>query len=158
MKKVIAIVGVVMFAVAIMAQSPVYRPKAITLAAGVTNVSDYIPITDNGSESYRKIDHVVAIHTSGPGTGTVAFADFDLGATRDIYTTGELITSAYEFNWPKYAYIAGSIVNVVTGNVIAAASNTQTNYQPYSVRMLKVTVSQPSSPLVNVYNVSAYAE
>lgn len=158
MKKVMCIVGAVMIAACLMAQSPVYRTKTITLAAGVTNVSDYIPITDNGSESYREINRVVAVHTSGPGTGTVSFAASDLGATYPISTTGDLITLAEAFDWPKYAYVSGQTVNLVTGDVFVVKTDISTNYQPYAVRVLKVTVTQPSSPLVNVYNVGAYAK
>lgn len=158
MKKLMTIVGMVMVAVCIMAQSPVYRNDTITLAAGVTNQSVLIPITDNGVETYREVDRVVAIHTSGPGTGVVAFAAIDVGATYQISTTGNLITLAEAFDWPKYAYVSGQTVNLVTGNVFVVKTNLSTNYQPYSVRVLKVTVSQPSSPLVNVYKVGAYAK
>lgn len=158
MKKVMTIVGAVMIAVCIMAQSPVYRTKTLTLAAGVTNVSDYIPIADVGVGSYREIDRVVAVHTSGPGTGTVSFAASDIGTSYTLYTTGNLITLAEAFDWPKFAYVSGQTVNLVTGNVFVVKTNVSTNYQPYSVRMLKVTVSQPSSPLQNVYDVSVFAK
>ena len=157
MKKVMTIMGAVMIAVCIMAQEPVYRSETITLEAGVTNQSVIIPITDNGFEAYREINRLVAIHTSGPGTGVVAFASIDVGATYPISTTGSLITLAEAFDWPKYAYVSGQTVNLVTGNVFVVKTNLSTNYQPYAVRILNVTVSQPSSPLVNVYKVGVYA-
>lgn len=142
MKKVIAIVGMIMFAVCLMAQRPVYRYETITLAAGVTNRSVNIPISDEGVDSYREIDRLVVNHTSGNGTGVVTFAAMDIGTTYTLYTASDLTNGATAFDWPKYSYVVA----------------TTTNKQAYAVNMMKVTVTQPTFALPNVYRVSVYAK
>lgn len=142
MKKLMTIVGMVMVAVCIMAQSPVYRYETVTLGAAVTNQSVMVSISDKGADSYREIDRVVVNHVSGSGTGVVTFVAMDVGASYTISTASALTPLATSFDWPQYSYVVG----------------TTTNRRAYAVNMLKVNVSQPSHSSVNVYKVGIYAK
>lgn len=159
MKKVMTIVGAVMIAVCIMAQSPVYKTGTITVPAGTTNVTHVFSICDDGQPNFRLLDCVKFIHDTGPGTGTISVVEMDIGIETAVYNAGSHVTGWSTVSYPRREQAVKTSAGwVVTNDVIVAKSTVDTAYEKYACRVIKINVAQPSSALVNTYKYALYAE
>lgn len=183
--------GAAILAGLVLAESPKVMQETVTLAVNTTNSTSYIAIADTGTPEYREIDRIVVVHSSGNATGTVDLAISELGTTTSLYNTGTMANGAIVSAWPRYPVSISSqtdyavtngllryttivVQNVVTGNVIMAVANVQTNYglqnvlvpvtqvstnyAPYSVKLLKVNVAQTTNLIPDVYKLTIYAK
>jgi hypothetical protein len=159
MKKVMAIVGMVMVACCIMAQGRVYKTNTITVPAGVTNVATSFSICDDGTTNYRYLDCVKFIHETGPGTGTITVVSMDIGIETAVYNAGAHVPSYSTVSYPRREQAMNTSAGwVVTNNVIVAKSTVDTAYDKYACRIIKINIAQPSSALANTYRYSLFAD
>lgn len=158
MKKSMMILAAAMVFVAVAyADQGVYKSGTITLAATATSGEAIVDLGEAGNET-RDLSRVVAYHSAGNGTGTVAFVTYDIGVEGAVCSSGSLTNGVSYTGWPQYKYTQTNSVNVVTGDVALVVSDLITEARQYPVRYIKVKVTQPSFPLSNTYKFSVFAD
>jgi len=141
--------------------------KTITVAAGATSGTATMELFKADGPPCSTIDTVYAVVDSGAGTGTVVFATYDYGVATTIATStairyggGAYATQPYNTLSALYTYPV--VQNIVTGEVVLAMLNLQTNYavsvtSPIA-RQVKVTVTQLAVATDTVYDVAVYVK
>lgn len=145
MKKLFTLFGVAL--VAGSAFSANYHTNIVTIATGYTNATVVFDIAEPG-KMCAEVDTVIATVAAGDGTGTVAFATYDLGVATTIATSGTMTRGeGYRANpmamtTTMYTYPT----MLVTGADNAMSDYVQTNYlavaKSYIARQIRVNISQ----------------
>ena len=140
--------------------------QEVTVAAGATSGTATFNTFRGYGGPASTIDTVFATATSGSGTGTVVFAQYDYGVATTLSTVTDVRYGVSAYDRPLC--ITRSLVtypvvqNVVTGNVVLAVSNLQTNYAvtatSYLTRQCKVTITQGAVADATVYKVLVYVK
>lgn len=152
MKKFITMIGVALLAASVFAANR--YTNTVTIAAGSTNAVATFDIFEPGG-SCGEIDTVIATVASGNGTGTVAFAAYDLGVATTIATSGALTSgSGYRANPMALTTTAYTYPTmIVTGEAAIATGYVQTNYaavaKSYISRQVRVNISQGTKGVAN---------
>ena len=121
---------------------PAYRENTVVVPTNATSASVTVEFTGMGT-SFGTIDRVIAVNSSGLGTGTVSFALYDLGGKRQtISTSTNLASGSTWYDCPKYGYVGYGVTNIVD----------------YTARQVIVTVSQPAVTNVTRYLFGIYAK
>ena len=159
---IVAIVGTVGIATAVERID-----GTITVAAGGTTGSFVQEIFLGDGVPANAVHTVFAAVTSGTGTGVVTFAISDFGKTETIATSGSLHADTAGFFARPVAttstmYTYPVVQNVVTGDVIVARENLQTNYlvtaKSYVGRQIRVSVAQLAVAAPTVYTYVIYVD
>ena len=139
------------------ASGGMYESGAITIAAGETSGEKFVDLGE-ASNYIKDLNRVVAYHVDGNATGTVSFVAWDIGLEDTIVSSGPLTNRAAFRANPMYNYYLTNSVNVVTGGVVVVVNDVEMKAKPYSVRLMKVKVAQPSSESSNTYRFSIFAD
>ena len=141
--------------------------KTITVAAGATSGTETLELFRADGPPCSTIESIVVSVESGNGTGVVTVASYEFGiattiATSDAIYDGQLY-SVQPYTTRSAMYTYPVVQNfAVTGGVVTAVSNLQTNYavsvsSPIT-RQLKLTATQVAVGNATVYNVAVYVK
>lgn len=166
MKKYIdTIVAVVAGFVTIVAAADRFE-KELTVVAGATSVVDIVNLYRPYGAPCSSIDSVFATATTGNGTGTVVFTQYEWGTDTAVSTLTGVRADTANFDRPinklSSLYTYPVVQNVVTGNYAYAIQNLQTNYvvalSPYMANRIKVRIGQGAVANDTVYKIVIYVK
>lgn len=132
---------------------------SLTIAAGATATSVTQELYRADGPPCAEIDTVFATVASGTGTGVVSFATYEYGETDAVVTSGSLTVGDDYWGRPvtstSVLYTYPVVQNVVTGNVVLARQNLQTNYmvqvKGFIGRAVVVSIAQDAVAADTVY-------
>jgi hypothetical protein len=165
MKKTLVIIAVACLALQGLMAADRFT-ETITVAAGATNATVTFPLYRADGPPATTIDTLCVVVDSGSGTGVVTFASYDYGVATTIATSGSIkdgeAYATQPYNTLSALYTYPVVESVVTGNVVLARQNLQTNYtvtvaSPIA-RQLKVSVAQAAVADATVYKVAVYVK
>lgn len=167
MKKLMRLIAAVAVCGAVAVASAADRfEREITVAAGATAATNTFNVFRGYGGPASTIDTVFATASSGSGTGSVVFAQYDYGVGTTLSTLTGVQVGTSNYARPLYAssslYTYPVVQNVVTGDFAYAIQNLQTNYavalSPYLVRQCRVVVTQGAVADATVYKVVVYVK
>ena len=139
----------------------------ITVAAGATSGTATLELFRADGPPCSTIERIVTVVDSGSGTGVVTAATYDYGVATATIATSTAIYDGQGYVYEPYVtrsslYTYPVVQNVVTGDVVLAVSNLQTNYavavsSPIA-RQLYFTATQIAVADATVYKVSVYVK